>query len=165
MDVTSMNNCANTFLDILQNCCPDAYADINGNSDYPFLNGKACFYNTGYNGTLVEVEVFGLPDNENKNAKSFYGMHIHENGDCTPPFDKTGEHYDPYNIHHPMHAGDMPALLGNNGYAYMTFYNERFNICDIINRSIVIHLMPDDFKTQPSGNSGKKIGCGVINYC
>lgn len=165
MGKTAMNNYPTTFLDILQKCTPDACANIIGNNDYSDLNGNACFYDTKTGGTLVEVEVFGLPVRENENPTAFYGMHIHENGDCTPPFDKTGEHFNPDDDPHPMHAGDMPALLGNNGYAYMVFYTERYSVSDIVDRSIVIHLMPDDYKTQPSGNSGEKIGCGIIMPC
>lgn len=147
-----------TLFNILNKTSPSAYALIRGNKDNPKLHGTAYFYGTPFGGALVEVEVFGLPEN----MTSFYGMHIHENGDCTLPFDKTGNHYNPTNSLHPMHAGDMPPLLGNHGYAYSVFYTERFNINDIINRSIIIHDMADDFTSQPSGNSGIKIGCGVI---
>ncbi len=44
----------------------------------------------------------------------------------------------------------------------MSFYDKRFSIEDILDRSVVIHQNPDDFKTQPSGNSGAMIACGVI---
>lgn len=147
-----------TLFNILNKTSPSAFAKINGNRNNQKLHGTAYFYNTPFGGTLVEVEVFGLPDNKT----SFYGMHIHENGSCTLPFDQTGNHYNPDNTAHPMHAGDMPPLLGNSGYAYSVFYTKRFKVNDIINRSIIIHDMADDFKTQPSGNSGTKIGCGVI---
>lgn len=147
-----------TLFNVLNNTAPSAFAKISGNGSNPKLHGTAYFYNTPFGGPLAEVEVFGLP----KNDSSFYGMHIHENGDCTPPFDKTGNHYNPGNTSHPLHAGDMPPLLGSDGYAYSVFYTGRFTINDIINRSIIIHDMADDFKTQPSGNSGTKIGCGVI---
>lgn len=160
-----MMNYKPNFLDIIQCCCPDAYADINGNNDSPCLHGRAYFYTTTYGGTLVQIEVSGLPLLSEQESSSFYGMHIHENGNCTLPFDKTGDHYNPENTSHPMHAGDMPALLGNDGYAYSVFYTERYQVNDIIGRSIVIHAHPDDYMTQPSGNSGKKIGCGVIKKC
>lgn len=154
--------CKPNFLDMLQCCPPDACADIHGNETYPCLNGKAHFHRTCYGGTLVEVEVFHLPEMSQPPESAFYGMHIHEMGDCVPPFDQTGNHYNPTDMPHPMHAGDMPALLGNHGYAYSIFYTERFRVEDIIGHSIVIHAHPDDYMTQPSGNSGDKIGCGVI---
>lgn len=147
---------------IISCSCPAAYAVISGNADNPQLHGKAYFYNTNFGGTLVEVEITGLPDIEKQYQSSFYGMHIHENGDCTLPFDKTGNHYNPCNLPHPFHAGDMPPLLGSCGYAYTIFFSGRFQVNEIIGRSLIIHGSPDDFTTQPSGNSGTKIGCGVI---
>lgn len=147
-----------TLFKILNKTTPAAFARISGNKENPKLHGTAYFYDTPFGGTLVEIEVFGLPDN----GSSFYGMHIHENGDCSLPFDKTGSHYNPDNVPHPLHAGDMPPLMGCNGFAYSIFYTGRFSVSDIVNRSIIIHDMPDDFTTQPSGNSGTKIGCGVI---
>lgn len=93
---------------------------------------------------------------------NFYGMHIHEFGDCTPPFDKTGGHYNPLNAQHPHHSGDMPPLMSSNGYAWMSFFDNRFTIEEIIGKSLVIHRMRDDFTSQPSGDSGEKIACGII---
>jgi Cu-Zn family superoxide dismutase len=89
-------------------------------------------------------------------------MHIHETGNCALPFDQTGNHYNPAGLPHPKHAGDLLPLLGNEGYAYSVFYTDRFELPEIIGRSLIIHSAPDDFTTQPSGNSGVKIGCGVI---
>lgn len=63
---------------------------------------------------------------------------------------------------HPLHVGDLPPLLENNGYAYMSVLTNKFKISDIIGKTVIIHDMPDDSTTQPSGNSGKKIACGVI---
>lgn len=103
--------CKPNFLDMLQCCPPDACTDIHGNETYPCLNGKAHFHRTCYGGTLVEVEVFHLPEMSQPPESAFYGMHIHEMGDCVPPFDQTGNHYNPTDMPHPMHAGDMPALL------------------------------------------------------
>ena len=139
-----------------------AYAKIFGNSSNPSLFGTAYFHESPLGGTWVEVEVNGLPDGNLPDGSSFYGMHIHENGNCSLPFDKTGEHYNPTGMTHPKHVGDLPPLLGNNGYAYMFFYTDRFDVRDIIHKSIVIHSSADDFTSQLSGNAGSKIGCGVI---
>lgn len=169
------------FLETLSHTDPEAYAQIVGNQQSE-LNGMAYFYDVHFNdalgnameGVLVEVEAFGLPDmydrntnhsvnaTRNMDTNHFYGMHIHEIGDCTPPFDKTGEHYNPENVLHPNHAGDLPPLIGNDGYAYTIFFTNRFRIDEILDRSLIIHSRPDDFTTQPSGNSGTKIGCGII---
>lgn len=58
--------------------------------------------------------------------------------------------------------GDLPPLIENNGYAYMQVLINKFKIKDILGKVIIIHDFPDDFTTQPSGNSGIKIACGKI---
>ena len=92
----------------------------------------------------------------------FFAMHIHEYGDCTPPFDKTGMHYNPGDTLHPQHAGDLVPLLANHSYAWCVFYDERFSLPEVIGKSVIIHRSPDDFLTQPSGNSGDKIATGEV---
>lgn len=150
------------FADLLTYQKPEAMAWVSGNAQNPQLNGTVKFFSTPYTGVLVEAEIFGLPDTNAPLKSSFYAMHIHENGDCTLPFDQTGGHYNPADAPHPDHAGDMIPLMGNQGYAWLSFYDRRFTIPEIKGRSVIIHRMPDDFFTQPSGNSGDKIGCGVI---
>ncbi len=150
------------FADLLESTPPKAVAWIRGNTEYPQLNGSVKIFSTPYTGQLVEVEVYGLPDGTTPLSSGFYGMHIHENGDCTPPFDKTGGHYNPDGRQHPNHAGDMIPLISNQGYAWLSFYDERFSIAEIIGRSVIIHKLRDDFDSQPSGDAGEKIGCGPI---
>lgn len=150
------------FSDILRNGRPDAVAWVTGNRENPQLSGLVKFYMTPYEGILVEAEIFGLPNIRTQNSTNFYAMHIHENGDCTPPFDKTGNHYSYRSATHPNHSGDLMPLLGNQGYAWGAFYDKRLTVAEVIGHSVVIHALPDDFTTQPSGNSGEKIGCGVI---
>lgn len=150
------------FSDLLRYNEPQAEAWIRGNAQNPQLNGVVRFYQTPYAGVLIEAEIFGLPDNTALNPSGFYAMHIHENGDCSMPFDKTGAHYNPTNEPHPEHAGDLLPLLGNQGYAWLSFFDRRFQIPAIRGRSVIIHQMRDDFTTQPSGAAGEKIGCGVI---
>ena len=111
---------------------------------------------------MIEAEVFGLPDAGRLDPPIFYAFHIHETGDCSDSFEHTGGHYNPKNRKHPMHAGDLPPLLAGDGYAWLSFYNPALELHDIIGRSVVLHREADDFTTQPSGNSGKKIACGVI---
>lgn len=146
----------------LANTRPEAVASIHGNSSNPLLKGIATFHTSALGGLLIQVEVFHLPDKDLPATSGFFGMHIHQNGDCTLPFDKTGDHYNPSGQMHPDHAGDLPPLLSNDGYAWISFYDSRLQLADIIGRSIVIHGGKDDFTTQPSGHSGDKIGCGTI---
>lgn len=150
------------FTDILKKDQPQAVAWVRGGSEAPQLTGLIKFFNTPYGGVLVEAEVFGLPNINTPNSSDFYAMHIHESGDCSDNFSRTGEHYNPVNTLHPYHAGDMPPLLGNQGYAWSSFYTKRFQIPDVIGRSVIIHSHADDFTSQPAGNSGDKIACGTI---
>lgn len=165
---TLMANMANmmtprlSFLYLLENTKPKAEAWVRGGERAPELSGLVKFYETPYGGVLVEAEVFGLPNIRIPNSSNYYGMHIHEMGDCSQNFANTGGHYNPTGALHPEHAGDLPPLLGNQGYAWSAFYDKRFTIEDILGRSVVIHAMADDFHSQPAGNSGEKIGCGEI---
>lgn len=137
-----------------------AAAYIRGSERYPGIRGTVTF-RTVSRGVLVTAEVYGLPD---KNG--IFAFHIHSGSSCTgnstDPFADADGHYNPIGRPHPYHAGDLPPLFGNNGYAYMSVLTDRFTIEDIIGRVVIIHADPDDFKTQPSGNAGEKIACGKI---
>lgn len=149
----------------LTNCIPTAYAEIHGTASFPKLHGMAYFYDVT-NGTVVVAEVEGLPDEDTQGAGSFFGFHIHEGSRCsgTPQdlLSATGGHYNPTYRPHPYHAGDLPPLLSMAGSAWCAVYTGRFRPEQVIGRTLVIHDKSDDFQTQPSGNSGKKIACGVI---
>ena len=151
-----------TFLRTMEKDAPGAAAWVTGNSANPGLSGLVKFYATPYGGILVEAEFFGLPNSSVPGSTGFYAMHIHENGECAIPFDRTGNHYSRTPAMHPDHTGDMIPLFANQGYAWCAFYDKRIALPEIMGRSVVVHAMPDDFVTQPSGNSGEKIGCGVI---
>lgn len=152
------------FTDLLLRDHPDAAAWIKGNTKNPELSGMVKFFHTTYGGVLVEAQIFGLPNIDIPGSSNFYAMHIHESGDCSDDFAHAGMHYNPKDTTHPNHAGDMPPLLGSQGYAYSVFYDKRFTITEIIGKAVIIHENPDDFTTQPSGNSGDKIGCGEIRW-
>ena len=138
--------------------CPKAVARIHGGREYPQLNGMVQFFQ-GCHGVIVEAEISGLP----KTETGFFGFHIHEGGSCSgEAFSNTGGHFNPGEAIHPSHAGDLPPLLGDHGKAYMKVLTSRFCIAQIFGRTIILHAAPDDFHTQPSGNAGTKIACGVI---
>lgn len=162
MDMTNSLWVDEIFMEILSENQPNAIATISGNTDNPMLQGTVKFYATPIGGILVEAQVIGLPNAFKLYSSRFYGFHIHEKGNCKNNFANTGNHYNPRNLPHPDHAGDMPPLMSSQGFAYSIFYTERFTIDEIIGKSVVIHSNPDDFVSQPSGNAGIKIGCGVI---
>lgn len=89
---------------------PSAYTKITGNADHPALRGTAYFYPVPSGGVLIETEIFNLPYKDAAPYSQFYAMHIHETGDCSLPFDKTGPHYNPGGLPHPQHAGDLPRF-------------------------------------------------------
>lgn len=141
---------------------PAAMAELSGGTEYPDIKGMVSFYEAPYSGVLIEAEIVNLPI-ESRDTPAFFGFHIHENGDCSENFTKTGGHYNPKNHLHPAHAGDMPSLLSGNGCSYLCFYDSCLTITEVLGKSVVIHGGVDDFTSQPSGNSGDKIACGVID--
>lgn len=150
------------FLSLLSETEPDAVATIKGNAMYPDINGIVKFYALPESGILIATEISDLPDGREDDTPTFFAFHIHENGDCSRNFENTGNHYNPNNVPHPEHAGDLPSLLSNDGYVWTVIYDSFLTLPMILNRSVVIHQNPDDFTTQPSGNAGEKIACGVI---
>lgn len=135
---------------------PDAVARIRGGEDFADVYGVARFYRQK-EGVLVRVDVCGLPPGR------FFALHIHEGCSCGgEDFGQTGGHYNPEERPHPFHAGDLPPLLSVCGWAHLSVLTDRFCLKDVLGRTVVIHEGPDDFTTQPAGNAGKKIACGVI---
>lgn len=141
---------------------PNAYALVNGGRTYPDISGIVKFYDTSYKGVILYAEFFHLPLYTPFNIPSFYGFHIHDIGDCSHDFANTGGHYNPNNQLHPYHAGDLPPITSYDGYSWMYVYIQQLRLEDVIGRSIIVHKMADDFTTQPSGNSGEKIACGIV---
>ena len=136
-----------------------ATAEIRGGADTPDIYGTVSFYQKR-DGVLIVTNIFNL---QHQNNSGFFGFHIHEGNSCEGEnFMETGNHYDPSGVPHPVHAGDLPPLMLYNGGAYMAVMTDRFSVNDVIGRTVVIHSSPDDFTSQPSGNAGKKIACGVI---
>ncbi|WP_373975179.1 superoxide dismutase family protein [Chitinibacter sp. SCUT-21] len=118
---------------------------------------------------MLKGKVMGLKPN------SEHGFHIHEVGDCSKAdFTSAGGHFNPSKTSHggqggDHHAGDMPNLKANEqGEAkfevmLMDLSVDKAAANSIIGRAVVIHANPDDYTTQPSGNSGARIGCAVIS--
>ena len=145
----------------MQHCrkCPDAVAQIQGGREEPQLSGCMHFYQES-GCVLIVAKISGLP----KESKTgFFGFHIHQGESCSgTAFSETGSHYNPDDQPHPKHAGDLPPLLACQGNAYLSVKTDRFSVNEIIGRTVVIHSNPDDFHSQPAGNAGTKIACGVI---
>ena len=140
-------------------------ANIKGGKLYPKINGIVTF-KEAKNGILLTAKISGLPTSKDSCTGKFFGFHIHEGTSCsgnlTDEFANAKSHLNPTNCPHPFHVGDLPPLIENGGYTYMTVLINKFNLKDIIGKVIIIHDTPDDFTSQPSGNSGTKIACGKI---
>jgi len=139
-----------------------AKSRVIGSSDYPKICGKITFTEAPL-GVWISAEFMGLP----KTQTGFFGFHLHEGGSCKqgayPYYSETLGHYNPKKSNHPKHAGDFPNIIASRrGYAKLFFLTDRFKVCDIIGRVVVVHLDPDDYNSLSSGNSGEKIACGMV---
>jgi superoxide dismutase, Cu-Zn family len=120
-------------------------------------------------GVRISGAVQGLkPDAE-------FGFHVHEKGDCSAPDGSSaGGHFNPTQAEHgnptggAHHAGDMVNIRSNGeGVAQVDTTAAGTTVhgdpaTDVMGKAIVVHESPDDYATQPSGNSGKRVACGVI---
>lgn len=146
---------------------PHAAAVMEGSPAYP-IHGIVRFYQTPQ-GVVIAAELQGLPTQESNYGRDVFGFHIHSGSHCEgtsqDPFAEAMSHYNPDHSAHPFHAGDLPPLFGNHGYAFSVFLTDRFTLSEVIGKALILHRNPDDFTTQPSGNAGEKIACGVIKIC
>jgi len=130
------------------------------------VSGTAQFTESG-DKVLVRVQVSGLTPGQE------HGFHIHDKGDCSAPdamsagghFNPTGKAHGPQDGDH--HGGDLPALKADaSGKAVASFTVTGVTVTtgptSIVGRSLIVHKDPDDYKTQPTGNSGARLACGVI---
>ena len=144
---------------------PQAVAFLAGSEEYPHIEGEVRFYQTP-SGVVVYAQAEGLPEAATPCKERIFGFHIHEgvacSGDEVDPFADAGSHYNPGMYPHPSHAGDLPPLFGCHGLALSIFLTDRFTVDEVIDKTLILHDQPDDFTSQPSGNAGTKIACGII---
>ena len=116
---------------------------------------------------MVHAKISGLK------ALGEHGFHVHETGSCaSTDGTSAGGHFNPdAKPHGPQHAahhaGDLPALKADaNGVADQKFMLTGPTVtagpASVVGRAVVVHALPDDYATQPTGNSGARIACGVI---
>ncbi len=124
----------------------------------------------GPSGVSINVNITGGVE------PGVHGIHIHETGAVTPSFEAAGDHFNPTNNEHGFanpngpHAGDLENIVvGPDGMASYSTVNDRVtlsggpnSLLDADGSALVVHAMPDDYVTDPSGNSGDPVAAGVI---
>jgi Cu-Zn family superoxide dismutase len=121
------------------------------------------------NGVMLAGDITGLEPNTE------HGFHVHDIGDCSAPDAKSaGAHFNPGHVEHGgptsavRHLGDIPNIQSDaSGHATVSATIAGATLRDggpddLLGKSIIVHAKRDDYKTQPSGDSGDRIACGVV---
>ena len=119
-------------------------------------------------GVQIVVAVSGLPAGK-------HALHIHETGECEPPFESAGGHFNPTDVEHGWdnpegpHAGDLPNIYVGEGAVQVEYITDRLtledgetSLFDDDGAAIVIHQGQDDYVSEPAGDAGMRLACGVI---
>ena len=132
------------------------------------VNGAVTFTPVA-DGVQIHAELAGLTPGK-------HGFHVHEFGDCSAAdASSAGAHFNPTNQPHAgpdtaaRHEGDMGNVEADaSGNAKLDYVDHQISLANdaksAIGRSVVVHAKPDDLKTQPSGDSGARIACGVVGW-
>lgn len=142
-------------------------ATIKGTAKGSTLIGSVAFMETA-EGLQVEVSVANVPEGK-------HGFHIHEKGDCSDEGKAAGGHYNPANVKHGLmaqegpqhaHAGDMGNIeVASDGTGTLSVFLPGIYLVgkepSVAGLSVILHEKEDDF-SQPTGNAGGRIGCGII---
>lgn len=155
--------CANTSIPFISPTASTALAPTKGNK----AAGTVAFTQQGEKLRVV-ANVSGL-------APGLHGFHVHEKGDCSAPDAMSaGGHFNPHGKGHgdahgaERHAGDLGNLSADkDGNARLDIAVEGLSASagaanSVVGKAVVIHANPDDLKSQPAGNSGPRVACGVV---
>lgn len=145
-----------------------AHAKLETTADQKEI-GSAKFYQLADGKIKLDLEI-----NYPQRADSIVAVHFHEHGDCGNMGENTHGHWNPTKENHgkwgsaAYHSGDIGNIqLDSKGKGTVSVTTDRWNTVDtdlknIIGRGIIVHGGTDDYVTQPTGNSGPRVGCGVI---
>ena len=152
---------------VLTTPTPNQAIAVIGSTNDSGVTGTAVFTQNGDQITLI-IEIQGA-------TPGLHAVHIHEKGDCSAPDGKSaGGHWNPTDVAHgkwgegEFHLGDIGNItVGEDGMGDISLTTDLWEIgtgsdVDVVGRGIIVHADPDDFTSQPSGNAGARIGCGVI---
>jgi superoxide dismutase, Cu-Zn family len=128
--------------------------------------GTVSFVQLAEGTVRVKVNLTGVPP-------GIHGFHVHEKGDCGDNGNAAGGHFNPTAVAHgapsadPHHAGDFGNVTADaNGEVRTRFTTRSITIADgyatAVGHAVILHANPDDLMTQPTGNAGGRIACGVV---
>ncbi|MCY1666843.1 superoxide dismutase family protein [Rhizobium sp. SL86] len=171
--MTSKNITAATLIAVMSGGV--AFAQENPPSSATFVDAKgeqsgtAELTTPAAGGVLIRMEISGLP------ASQWVAVHVHETGECdaSTQHESAGGHFNPGSKSHGYqssdgpHAGDMPnQYVGADGVLRTEIHNPMISLdkneTGVIGRALMVHAKPDDYKSQPSGDAGQRLACGVI---
>lgn len=146
----------------------DAVANL-ASASGSLVSGRLQVMAMGANAVHIAGDIGGLAPG------SSHGFHVHEKGDCSAAdASSAGGHFNPAGSPHgrmddgPHHAGDIDNIVANaQGVAHVNMHVPGVTLGtgaanDVAGRAIIVHADPDDYASQPSGNAGKRVACGVI---
>lgn len=141
---------------------PSAMATLQGEDKD--LTGTVTITQEGA-GVKIVADVSGVK----KDGK--HGFHVHENGQCdhTGHFKSAGGHFNPGNAVHacpptdPRHAGDLGNIDISGGKGHLEITSSTLTLSSLAGKALILHAGEDDCKTQPTGNSGDRLACGVVS--
>jgi Cu-Zn family superoxide dismutase len=130
------------------------------------VSGTVTFTTLPGEGVKVDVELSGLTPGK-------HGFHVHENGDCSDDAKAAGGHFNPEGTPHgdrtaaQRHVGDLGNVTADAAGKVKTSFTDTLIALagphSILDRAVVVHGGEDDLTSQPSGNAGPRVACGVIH--
>lgn len=145
-----------------------AVANLQSTADSSVNLGTAKFFQLADGKIRLDLEI-NMPERKDSNVS----VHFHEHGDCGMKGENSHGHWNPTKSNHgewgsaTFHSGDIGnIMLDASGRAVKSVTTDLWTVTggdkDIIGKAIILHGGTDDYKTQPTGNSGPRSGCGVI---
>jgi Cu-Zn family superoxide dismutase len=145
---------------------PMAMAALEPTTSGSTARGTVHFQELRDGGVEVQVDLTGVP-------AGVHGFHVHERGDCGDSGNAAGGHFNPTSMPHAApeaashHAGDFGNVTaGSNGEVHTRFVSRSITVAEsarsVVGKAVILHANPDDLTTQPTGNAGGRISCGVV---